>query len=184
MKTATLAQKSAVLDRVRECWKLANALPDFAGFPCPAVYFYDKRRAAGLANLRTHMVGIHETLLVENFDSMIHETVAHEVAHLVVHWRWRQRAFDGATSRYVGKRPAPHGCEWKAVMRRIFGVEPERTHAYDMSSVAVRRQRRWAYACPCRTHKIPTARHNKISAGKTFVCSACRGTLNFLGEVA
>lgn len=174
---ATILQ-TRVMNRVVELCALVRARPGCAGFPVPDVYFYDKRRAAGLANLRTHQVGIHSTLLEENQESMLRETVAHEVAHLVVYWRWLN------VTRMTTRRPQPHGCEWKAVMRGLFGVEPERTHSYDMANVAVRRQRRWAYACPCRTHKIPTARHNKILAGRTFICSHCRGTLNLLGEVA
>lgn len=180
---ANLKQKSAVLDRVRWCWKEAQAL--FPGFPCPAVLFYDKRRAAGLAYLQRHMVGIHETLLVENFDSMIEETVAHEVAHLVVHWNWTQsRDKRRAAGMTDPMRPKPHGCEWQAVMRAVFKVEPQRTHSYDMANVQVRRQRRFAYACPCRTHKVATVQHNKMQRGRSFVCSSCRGSLTLLGEVA
>lgn len=172
---AHLKHKSAVLDRVRECWKLVNEQPRFAGFPCPDVTFFDKGRAAGRAYLREGRISIHETLLVENFDSMIRETVAHEVAHLVTFWQWNRTR--------IGRRPQPHGSEWRTIMSRVLLVEPERTHNYDMTNVQVRRQRRFAYACPCRVHKVTTVKHNKLARGGRYVCAHCKSQLNFLGEV-
>lgn len=175
---ATQTQMDAVLLRVAALSALVRTRPGFAGFRTPDVYFYDKRRAAGLAHPMQHRVGFHATLLAENFDSMLRETVAHEVAHIVVYWKWRVVASMGA------RRPQPHGCEWRAVMSGLFNVEPERTHSYDMGNVAVRRQRRWAYACGCRAHSVTTSRHNAIGGGRTFICRACRSPLKFTGEIA
>lgn len=172
--------QTRVLDRVVELVALVRAVPGCESFPVPDVYFYDKRSAAGIAHTLAHRIGIHDTLLRENEASMLHETVAHEVAHLVIAWRHRKAIDAGRNVR----RPAPHGCEWKAVMRGLFKVQPERTHNYSMANVAVRRQRRFAYACPCRVHKIATVKHNKILRGARLICTSCRSPINYLGEVA
>ena len=164
--SALQAIKARVAARVAELTAIAqDRYPDF---PAPLVAYFDGRRAAGLASPSAHRVSFNTTLLRENVASMLTETVAHEVAHLVVAHAFKQ----------ARKRPRPHGREWQYVMRTLFGVEPARTHCYDMSNCNVRRQRRWIYRCDCREHAITTVLHKKIASGRsTYRCACCKGQL-------
>lgn len=162
--------KRATLARVAECWDKASRGPDDIG-PCPAVYFYHGRRAAGLAH-GDHTVGFHAGFLASNTENMLHETVPHELAHIIV----IRRAIRASRAGTLLRRPQPHGREWKAVMRRVFGVEPERTHSYDMSVSGARTLRVIPYTCPCgTTHMITRRRAASVEAGKRYICRKCRG---------
>lgn len=170
-----------VLARVRELTaKVQQRVPEFA---LPALYYFDKRSAAGLAHLREHRVGLNRTLLVENATDMLHETVAHEVAHLAVYALYER----GELPR--GARPTGHGRDWRGVMRAWFGVEPSRTHTYSTANCGVRRQRRWAWSCECKTHEVPTALHNKMARNLSLfgrpgrICLRCRAPLTYRHEV-
>lgn len=92
------------------------------------------------------------------------QTVPHEVAHLV-------------TSACHG-RTRPHGSEWRAVMA-FFGIpDASRCHNYPVAEQLVRRQRRWAYRCQCRTHALSTTRHRRIESGRArYECRLCGAVL-------
>lgn len=171
-------QKAAVIERLRACLDMLRARPQFSEFPTPHLYFYEGRAAAGLAHPVSNRIGLHATLLSENTASMLQETVPHELAHVAVYWYWERRV-------PRGRRPSSHGAEWKHLMRHVFGVEPERTHSYDMSNVKVRRQRRWIYTCACEgeQHVVTTARHNRYSRRPgMFRCVRCRSAIHFHGQ--
>ena len=88
------------------------------------------------------------------------DTVAHEVAHYIVHLL------------HPGARP--HGQEWKALMRR-FGATPRACSPYDLTGVPLRRQHRHPYhcACPGRLHTLSTTRHRRILQGTRYLCREC-----------
>lgn len=109
-------------------------------------------------------------------------TVKHEVAH------WVQRAIYGYFDNY-GRKVMPHGKEWKGIMRRVYGLEPTRCHSYDTTKTKVKRQRRFAWSCPCgQDLQLTTRMHNKCIRTKqqtkgsnrypegTYgkICSSCR----------
>lgn len=99
-------------------------------------------------------------------DSFVAETVPHEVAHVVAY------ACHG--------RVRPHGPEWQAVMRHFGFAEPRRCHDFALTDTAVRRQRRWTYACGCADHQLSTTRHNRIQQERQrYVCRVCGEPLEY-----
>jgi SprT protein len=156
-------------ERMAQCQRLATAVhPDFPEVRCS---LFSGRRAAGLAFGNEHRIAINRVLLEENPSAMLRDTVAHEFAHIVVWWRYL-RARQGAAGRELTP-PKGHGTEWKAVMSGMFGVEPLRCHRFDTSNTGARLQRRWPYRCRCRSHLVTTAKHRRIEAGASYVCSDC-----------
>lgn len=145
--------------------------------PVPRLHYFDHRLDAGRA-MPPARVGAPGTLelnaayLQRHPEEMLEETVAHELAHLIVFHLNPQR------------REPPHGAQWQRVMREWFDVEPERTHRFDASVVPARRQRRWRYRCGCREHALTTVRHRRVEKGARYLCRACRGILAFAGEGA
>lgn len=89
------------------------------------------------------------------------ETVIHEVCHVI------------AAYENQGRKIAPHGYEWKALMRKC-GVEPKVTHDVDRTGFTTAVIP--AY-CGCREHKITPYRAGQIKTGKRIVCRKCRGML-------
>ena len=88
-------------------------------------------------------------------------TVPHEVAHYIV------------DQLYGAHGARPHGREWRQLMH-AFGADPSRCHSYDVSGLGVRRQRRYAYHCSCRTHQLSTTRHRRILQQKAvYHCTRC-----------
>ena len=144
-------------------------------FKLPDLYYYDNKLCAGEARGSTRM-GLNMVHLRENTDSMIHETVAHELAHLVVYHCW---LLDG------GRRPKPHGREWRDVMRNWFHVEPETTHSYDDTNVNAKRQNTWEAACSCTVHHITTTKQMNIAMGKRrYKCRSCGDLISLTGKKA
>lgn len=144
--------------------------PEFAR---PIVTYYSNKQAAGQASYKGWEVRFNSVHLVENMESMLHETVAHEIAHLVVWHIWK----------FKGKplpRPKPHGREWQRIMVQWFKVSPERQHNYSMANVNTKSQRRHAATCGCagRTHQISTTRYHKIILkGQSYICNSCHTSL-------
>lgn len=105
-----------------------------------------------------------------NHDSFIEQTVAHEIAHAVaglVH----------------GRKALGHGRHWSRIMAH-FGQPARRCHDYDLSAVAVRRQRRFIYHCACPDEQLlSTIRHNRQQRGeRLYYCRLCRTALHFSGN--
>jgi len=151
-----------VAERLREL--NAPALPE------PELGYYDDRLAAGQAIPPTHRgepgtLKLNTVYLEEELAPMLEETIAHELAHLVVFHLHPRR------------RPPPHGRPWQAIMREWFGVEPECTHTFSTDRVRARRQRRWRYACGCGHHWLTTVRHRRIMQGVRYCCRSCQGAL-------
>lgn len=170
------ALQAQVEARAAEIVEKIRAWPDCHDFPAPTIYYFDKARSAGKAHPFQYRVAFHVGFLRQNTENMLYETVPHEIAHVFVLWAW-QRTFPQF------KVPSPHGREWKGVMRKL-GVEPERGHHYDMAASGARRQRRWAYACPCQVHRVNTRKHNIMQRGlDRFRCRKCCSHLVLLGEV-
>lgn len=161
MINATLRQR--VDDRLTEL--LDKLGPDVRR---PRVTYYNNKLAAGRAVPLKNEIQLNAVLLAENQEDMLHETVAHELAHLYVYHRVQA----GAMPRSAIRRP--HGREWQGVMRYKLGVEPSRTHAYDVGNVKARRQRRWKTKCACQVIEITTARKNKMLRGAQYRCRACK----------
>jgi SprT protein len=104
-------------------------------------------------------------VLLQRYQSLyIEEVVPHECAHLVAY------ALYGLNIR-------PHGPEWQAIMRSIYGREPRVRHTYEVDR-SPRAQIEYRCACPERRHQLSMIRHNKIRRGQMrYVCRECRSEL-------
>ncbi len=101
-------------------------------------------------------------------DDSLNNTVPHEVAHFVVHQRYKRRV-------------KPHGPQWQKVMA-AFGVRPEVTSRYDLSDIPQRRQRSHTYECGCREHALSTTRHNRVQRRSAqYTCISCGDRLVYRG---
>jgi SprT protein len=151
-------------ERARRCYGLA--------LPAAAINYSLRGHCAGQALVtedgRTFL-RFNRTLLEENREDFIRQTIPHEVAHLVVNWRVRKRR----------QRPRPHGPEWQAVMRDCFALEPRRCHNYATTAARVV-PRNFVYSCGCREHHLTSIMHNKISAHDLALCKQCRTPLRFI----
>lgn len=126
----------------------------------PKVEFYNMSKVAGRAWCRENRVSFNLTLAAENPETF-HETVCHEVAHLVT-----RKVFPNARQ--------SHGPEFKHVDIELGG-RGTRCHSYDTTSVKREVVRKYVtYQCKCRTHDITPATHKKIYIdGRTYKCKLC-----------
>ena len=168
---ATPQQKEAVDKVVAECLNIAS---DHFGhqFSWPAVKFNLKGTVAGRAN--AHEIDLNAQLLKDFYETMLSETLPHEVAHVVVRQHYGHSQFVAA-----------HGNEWKFIMK-LFGLPPNRTHDMPVKKARVHK-RNHVYKCyNCdRVHKCTTNIHNKLQCGQIRVCK-CGGyltTATYWGEV-
>lgn len=142
----------------------------------PEVQFKTKGRTAGWCRYDhftgKHTIDINPILLNENKDEMLNVTVPHEVAHCVVH-----QLYDHSNR---WSKPQPHGWEWQSVMR-AFGLDPDRCHCMDTSTVEKLRNNgvTFAYKCNCQVHHVSQIKHTKMQRGQTRICKSCRGKLVF-----
>lgn len=138
--------------------------------PRPGLRLFDDRLDAGRAipPSRAHPQGIIElnaVYLQRARAAMLEETVAHELAHLLVFHLSPRR------------RQPPHGKLWQDIMLHWFGVKPERTHRFPTAGVRSRRQRRWNYHCACGSHELSTVRHHRVQRGTVYLCRRCHEPL-------
>jgi SprT protein len=136
-------------------------------FEVPQIGFNLRGMSAGVFDVRGSKCRIryNPTLLAANFDAGVRQTVPHEVAHYAVYCMF-------------GREARPHGAEWRSMMAAL-GVEPRVHHEFDLSSVAVRRQRRFRYACACNSYEVSTTRHNRIQLTRaSYLCRSCGQTLS------
>lgn len=126
--------------------------------PTPTVLYNVRGGRGGTANARTNVLRFNPTLLLENLETYIRQTVGHEVAHLIARARF-------------GSTISSHGKEWGSVMGWL-GLAAERCHGYDLSSVVPGGE---TYACACRTYVLSKAKHAKVAAGRaTYFCKQCK----------
>lgn len=148
----TASMKKQVEDKLRACIALAERRYNTT-FRFPNIRYDLRGTTAGRATYGTWTVNFNPILLAENFDSMLEDTVPHEMAHLItdqVYPEAHKRGAPTMTRNGVfrrGKR-SPHGTEWQSVMR-VLGCEPSRTHSYDTSNARTRERKSYAYKCNC-----------------------------------
>jgi predicted SprT family Zn-dependent metalloprotease len=144
------------------------------GFDQPIVVRWDLRGlTAGVARHVGYIVRFNEHIAKAEGEAYA-QTVAHEVAHLVVAWRYK-RAYDtwrasgdSTAGRSYPRRPRSHGLEWASVMA-AFGKPAHRCHAYESAERAVER-RVYAYTCErcARPFKLGAQRHAKAQRGVAY----------------
>ena len=120
--------------------------------------------AAAIAYPSKNTIRINRQLLEQNVEDFLINTIPHEVSHLIAY-------------RLHGRRIAPHGTEWAAIMREVYHLKPLRCHNYD---VRVNMTAAYYYLCGCDTgHTVGTRRHNNALRGRQYVCRRCRKPLRF-----
>ncbi len=146
----------------------ARGLPPL---PRPEIRLFDDRLDAGRAlppqrSSATGVIELNAVYLDRARSAMLEETVAHELAHLLVfHLSPRRRL-------------PPHGELWREIMQGWFQVKPERTHQFPTQGIRTRRQRRWSYRCSCSAHELTTVRHRRAQRGTVYLCRRCRSPLH------
>lgn len=120
--------------------------------------------AAAVTQTTKNEIRINHLLLEQNTEDFLRCTVPHEVSHLLAY-------------RLYGRKIAPHGKEWAAIMREVFGLMPSRCHQY---AVRPRKSVTYRYHCGCAAgHALGTRRHNSALRGRRYFCRRCRQPLNF-----
>lgn len=134
--------------------------------PRPELHLFRHRLDAGRAippkrHGQPGIIELNAVYLEQSPEAMLADTLPHELAHLVA---WHL---------IPGQKLPPHGPLWQTLMRDWYGVEPRRTHDFDSSMVASRRQRRWPYRCDCSRHELSTTRHRRAERGARYHCRKC-----------
>ena len=133
-------------------------------FDRPRLGFNLRGLAAAAAYPAQNAIRINRRLFEQNADDFLRNTVAHEVSHLIAY-------------RLHGRGITPHGAEWAAIMREVFGLEPQRCHDYD---VRLNMKVVYHYRCGCNVgHALGVRRHNNALRGRRYFCRRCRQPLTF-----
>jgi len=161
----TLAQKSEVYERVDHFVALGNEVlgTDLEG---PYVKFDKRGTCGGTAWYAQMELNFNAGLMVDNWDEYMNQVIPHEVAHLL-----KEHIY----GRGPGRNSA-HGYYWKKVMQAI-GVNPDRTHAMDVSKVAMPKAKH-IYVCEGCGQEIvlSSVRHNKMLRGRAnYSHNKCKG---------
>lgn len=134
-------------------------------------------------------IALNAALLDHNSEGMIHQTVPHEVAHLVAWTIWTEYNHNNIAMEYhiahIAKKPySGHGPMWAHVMR-TFGLEPRVRHKYDISVVETAHQRTYVYTCSCGKHYVTPIKHKAIQdrakRGGWNRCVTCNAIIVFTG---
>ena len=171
--TATLSEQiSDCIDlyvaKAKEAWP--NKLKDWNK---PFWCFNLQGTTAGTAYYHANKIHLNHGLFIRNKEDFFSHTIPHEIAHLVSY-------------RVFGKVGMGHGAEWKFVMR-VFGVEANRLHTYDVSETKMKRTiTRHLYTCGCSSfvHELTPKQHQKETKKKhTFSCKKCDCKLTNLDKI-
>jgi len=168
----TMCNQTLVRERVEACLQVAEKVYK-REFKRPSVIFKKRGATAGTANYARWQLNFNVTLLDENVDHFVKQTVAHEVAHLVCNV-----VYDGGkTHRVRGERTSPHGRNWASVMS-VLGVPADTTHKYDVSNSAIKQKprKKFSYHCTGCKRDLPMGaiRHKKQQSGRASY-SHCSG---------
>lgn len=149
-----------VQQTIQDCIEKAQQVLD-CQFAIPNVHFNVRGKVAGKAYLQSWEIRLNPTLLLENQTEFLQQVIPHEIAHLITYHQFG--------------RVRPHGKEWQAVMIKVFKLNPETRHQFDVSSV---QGLTFEYRCQCQSHAISIRRHNKIIRQQTqYHCTRCKAQL-------
>lgn len=131
-------------------------------FELPSISLNQRGKIAGSAYLQKNIIKLNRMLFTQNIDAFKQQVIPHEVAHLVCY-------------KQFGK-VKPHGDEWQSVMRKVFDLQPEVRHKFDVTNVGMRE---FPYHCECSELIMLSAiRHNKVARGKQqYRCQKCKTLL-------
>lgn len=107
-----------------------------------------RKRSLGLCRYHERRIELSAHFVQSNDETLIRETILHEIAHAI-----------------AGQR-AGHGPRWKAVCRQI-GCKPERCDKGEAAMPAGR----WIAHCPCCAKEY--SRHRRPHKAARYWCKAC-----------
>lgn len=154
-----------ILQRVEECYAQAEKYFN-RHFPRPGISLDLRGQSAGAAYPQRNLLRFNAGLYLNNKSHFLQQTVAHEVAHLLV-------------CHVYGLRVRPHGVEWQGIMQEVFGLPAHRCHQYQLAPVW---RTLYSYSCRCRQHEFTSQRHTRAKRGSVYQCRVCRQTLEFTGR--
>ena len=168
--------KAQVFEKISECIKTFAVKTGYE-LKFPIVKYDLKGTTAGQAIYGSCVdeatIRVNGAILIDHTERYLNRTVPHEVAHLIVKYYY---------SRVKKLTTTPHGKMWKYTMMLLGVQDIGRCHSYSLRTEEVRRQRRFLYACPCKTFNLSTTRHNKIQSGRKYFCTDCQRLLVYQGE--
>lgn len=159
MKMSLVEAKDAFLYKIGGCYLKVGHKLGLSWQPI-RISFDLKGVNGGTAYGPMNLIKINPSFVDEDhYEDLLHQTIPHEYAHILVYRKY------GSTK--------GHGAEWKYVMR-LLGCEPRRCHDYDISKAV----RTIEYRCPCQVHQYTTRRHAKVvKYGYTYTCRLCKGRI-------
>jgi SprT protein len=122
-------------------------------------------RAAGTAHLQKNELRFNYFMYQQDPAEFLNTVVPHEVAHIIVF-------------QIYGNKVKPHGREWQAVMFKVYGIRPSRTHTFDVPL----QKHTYEYNCVCQKHNLSKQRHTRAQKGTEYICKKCQFTLQFVGK--
>lgn len=164
--------KQRILDKVEESFKKAESYYNRTFSRPKHIVFKRNGTTGGWCWYSRSELMFQLDLAEHNGDDFLNQTVPHEVAH------WIDKEVFGFQR--CGSRRSIHGDTWKSIMRRVYGLNPDRCHDYDVSVTITKKQDRYEYVCGCfTTHKISTTLHNKILRGEWRKCKRCNQRISW-----
>ena len=160
--------KAEIIAKVTEVITAANAMFRL-NMDIPEISFFDSGRVAGRAYPLAHKLAFN-TILSETNPDTFHETIIHEVAHLV-------------TRKVRPLAKQAHGPEFKQI-DKLLGGRGTRCHNYDVSTVPTKERRKVRYECKCNCTGSHFVTRKTASMASLYRCKTCKSTLVYTGNKA
>lgn len=113
-------------------------------------------------------IHINPDYLENHYESMLNQTMPHEVSHIV--------------ASFVHRKNCGHGPLWKMVCTWA-GIPATRCHQYSLEGVKVKQYNKpFQYACKCRKWQFTARKHKTLQTpGRWSECRACGARLVYEG---
>ena len=157
---------NSIVFRVMELVDLANAYYGLA-LPYPFVHYDIKHKpAAGECTPVLARVGFNPWLVPHYVQAYLQDTVPHEIAHYFEFHINKEHTTN------------PHNATWYQIMSVLGATSPSDCHTYNLNHVPTLHST-FVYRCPCKTWRIQTITHKKISRGAEYRCDTCNSLIEY-----
>lgn len=124
---------------------------------------------AGLACIRENLIKLDEDYFRENQDSILFDTIPHEIAHFIVR-------------SYYPMAKQNHGPEFRKVMQSI-GLSGSTYHTMERPAGREKNVvKRYELVCSCDSYFVTKAQCEKYTT-KPYICKACGSRFKHTGNV-